>query len=188
MRFDTLGEHKVKIVFDYENLTDMSNMFANVKMSTIDLSDLNTVNVTNMNSMFINCDYVKDIRINLLDTTNVTDMSYMFANCDNLTNIAINGLNTNKVTMMKGMFSGLPKISKFDLSSFNLLNVVNMENMFANSTALTEVKMMSNLSTELSALDMFKGVETDGLFYYNINYNYARIITVMPKTWTAIES
>lgn len=165
----------------------MSNMFANVKMSTIDLSDLITVNVTTMNSMFTNCDYVKDIRINLLDTTNVTDMSYMFANCDSLQNIALNGLNTSKVTMMKGMLSGLPLIEKFDLSSFNLLNVVNMENMFANSTKLNEVKFMSDLNPELSVLDMFKGITTDGLLYYNINYNYSRIISVKPTTWNAVE-
>ena len=187
IKFDTLGEHKVKIVFN-DTLTDMSNMFANVKMSTIDLSDLITVNVTTMNSMFTNCDYVKDIRINLLDTTNVTDMSYMFANCDSLQNIALNGLNTSKVTMMKGMLSGLPLIEKFDLSSFNLLNVVNMENMFANSTKLNEVKFMSDLNPELSVLDMFKGITTDGLLYYNINYNYSRIISVKPTTWNAVEA
>ncbi len=187
IQFDTLGEHKVKIVFN-NTLTDMSNMFYNVKMSTIDLSDLDTANVTNMNSMFNNCDNIKDIRINLLDTTNVTDMSYMFANCDNLTNIALNGLNTSKVTMMKGMLSSLPLIEKFDLSSFNLLNVVNMDNMFSYCTALKEVKMMSDLNSSLSVINMFNGITTDGIFNYNINYNYSRIINVLPDTWNAIEA
>ena len=183
--FDTLGEHKVKIVFDDE-LTDMTNMFAHVEMSTISLQDLITKNVTSMNSMFKNCDKLTTINVGIMDTTNVTDMSYMLADCDNLEIINLNGLNTDNVTTMKAMLSGLPKITNFDLSSFNLLNVTNFDNMFDGSTALTEVKMMSDINTELSTVNMFININTTGVFYYNINYNYSRIIASLPSTWTAI--
>ena len=183
--FDTLGEHKVKIVFDDE-LTDMTNMFAHVEMSTISLQDLITKNVTSMNSMFKNCDKLTTINVGIMDTTNVTDMSYMLAECDNLEIINLNGLNTDNVTTMKAMLSGLPKITKFDLSSFNLLKVTNFDNMFDGSTALTEVKMMSDINTTLSTVNMFININTTGVFYYNINYNYSRIIASLPSTWTAI--
>lgn len=183
--FDTLGEHKVKIVFN-EKLSDMSNMFSNVKMSTISLQDLITKNATTMNSMFRNCDKLKTINVGIMDTTNVTDMSYMLADCDNLEIININGLNTKNVTSMKGMLSGLPLITKFDLSAFNLLNVTNFDDMFNGDIALVEVKMMTDINTELSTVNMFANINTNGTFFYNINYNYSRVISSLPRTWTAI--
>jgi hypothetical protein len=58
--------------------------------------------------------------------------------------------------------------------------------MFDGSTALTEVKMMSDINTALSTVNMFININTTGVFYYNINYNYSRIIASLPSTWTAI--
>ena len=185
--FETVGEHKVKIVFNQE-LTDMSSMFASVKMSTISLSDLITKNVTNMNSMFKNCTELKTINLGVMDTTNVTNMDYMISGCEKLQILNINGMNTNNVVSMKAMFSRLPLITSLDISSFNLLNVTNMDNMFDGSSALVSVKMMSDIYSLVSVVDMFNDISTNGEFKYNINYNYARIIAVLPKSWNAIEA
>ena len=117
----------------------MSNMFANVEMSTISLQDLITKNVTSMNSMF-NCDKLTTINVGIMDTTNVTDMSYMLAECDNLEIINLNGLKTNNVTTMESNVKWFTK-KLLNLISFQFIEY-NFDNMFDGSTALTEVKMM----------------------------------------------
>ena len=187
IKFDTVGEHKVKIVFS-QDLTNMASMFNGVKMSTITLTDLITKNVTDMNHMFANCSELKTINIGVMDTTNVIDMDYMVSNCEKLQILNINGLNTQSVVGMEGMFSGLPLIESIDISSFNLLKVANMSNMFENSVKLTFVKIMTEIDPLVKTTDMFNGITTNGELHYNINYNYARIITALPKTWNAIEA
>ena len=188
--FDSVKQHKVKIVFD-DSLTDMSNMFANVKMSTISLSDLNASNVTNMNSMFRGCTNLKTINVGLLDTTNVIDMGYMLADSSNLEIVSLAGLNTSNVTTMEGMLSGLPKIKSFDLSTFDFKQVTNLSKLFMNDTELNEVIMMTDVSSVESLNDMFTNVKNDntdaGTFYYNLNYNYSRIINKLPSEWNAVE-
>jgi surface protein len=123
-----------------------------------------------------------------MDTTNVTNMDYMISGCEKLQILNINGMNTNNVVSMKAMFSRLPLMTSLDISSFNLLNVTNMDNMFDGSSALVSVKMMSDIYSLVSVVDMFNGISTSGEFKYNINYNYARIIAVLPKSWNAIEA
>ena len=188
--FDSVKQHKVKIVFD-DSLTDMSNMFANVKMSTISLSDLNASNVTNMNSMFRGCTNLKTINVGLLDTTNVIDMGYMLADSSNLEIVSLAGLNTSNVTTMEGMLSGLPKIKAFDLSTFDFKQVANLSKLFMGDSLLNEVTMMTDVSSVVSLNDMFKDVKNDntdaGTFYYNLQYNYSRIINQLPSEWNAIE-
>lgn len=169
----------------------MSNMFANVKMSTISLSDLNASNVTNMNSMFRGCTNLKTINVGLLDTTNVIDMGYMLADSSNLEIVSLAGLNTSNVTTMEGMLSGLPKIKAFDLSTFDFKQVANLSKLFMGDSLLNEVTMMTDVSSVVSLNDMFKDVKNDntdaGTFYYNLQYNYSRIINQLPSEWNAIE-
>ena len=187
IKFDTVGEHKVKIVFN-QDFTDMSSMFLGVKMSTITLTDLITKNVTDMNHMFANCSELKTLNIGVMDTTNVIDMDYMVANCEKLQILNINGLNTKNVVGMEGMFKGLPLIESIDISSFYLLNVANMSNMFEDSVNLKFVKIMSEIDPLVKTTDMFNNITTNGELHYNINYNYARILTALPRTWNAVEA
>ena len=68
--------------------------------SLVSIPQLDTSNVTSMNSMFNNCYSL--VSIPQLDTSNVTDMSYMFGNCYAL--VSIPQLDTQKVTDMSNMF------------------------------------------------------------------------------------
>ena len=47
----------------------------------INLSNFNTNNVTNMNSMFYECSSLKELNLNNFNTNNVTNMSGMFGGC-----------------------------------------------------------------------------------------------------------
>ena len=89
------------------NIKDCSYMFYECdKIIDIDLSSLNTTNVTNMVHMFGNCNSLKSLPdISNWDKTNVTDMSCMFCDCSSLKSLPdISNWDTTNVTDMKEMF------------------------------------------------------------------------------------
>ena len=76
------------------------------KLTSINVSNFNTSNVTDMNGMFAYCQKLTSLNVNNFNTSNVTNMSAMFFGCSNLTKIIVgskwiinSGTNTN------GMFS-----------------------------------------------------------------------------------
>ena len=136
-------------------VVSMSRMFRNSKITSIDVSNFNTSNVINMQSMF-NTQYITSIvGLNALDTSNVINMHNMFSNCrvngldlssfdtsnvidmssmfydSSVDYLDMTSLNTSRVTDMSLMFTGL-KVNAVDVSSFDTSNVTNMSQMFQN--------------------------------------------------------
>ena len=110
-----------KIVIDPGVLVpkDSSNLFcsfSNVK-EFVGLSNLDTSQVTNMDSMFDACG-VKELDLSNWDTSKVTSMHTMFMGCRNLEKINLKSFNTKNVTDMIAMFFQCDKLLKLDLSSF----------------------------------------------------------------------
>ena len=69
----------------------MSSMFDYcIRLTSLDLRNFNTSNVTNMNSMFNVSKRLKIIDVRSFNTSKVTDMGLMFAQCDSLTTIYCN--------------------------------------------------------------------------------------------------
>lgn len=60
-----------------------------------------------------------------------------------------------------------------------------MGQMFYGCTNLTEVRMGGNPSSLTNVNNMFNNTTT-GNFYYNSTYDYSKIITVLPSTWTSV--
>ena len=77
----------------------------------MDLTGLDTGNVTNMYQMFSYCNSLTSLDLSRFNTGNVTDMSYMFSGCSGLTNLDLSSFNTAKVTSMGDMFYNCNKIS-----------------------------------------------------------------------------
>ena len=93
--------------------------------------NLDTSNVTTMNSMFSNCRNVTSLPIaEHLDTSSVTDMSNMFSYCDKLTSLNLTNFNTSNVTNTANMFNYCQKLTSLDISSFDFTNVTTYTNMF----------------------------------------------------------
>ena len=78
VQFDTLGEHTVKCTFEKGALVDCNSMFWSMNAKTLDISHLDTSEVTYMSYMFYDGTYDNIIGIEELDTSNVTTMLYMF--------------------------------------------------------------------------------------------------------------
>ena len=140
-------------------VTNMSDMFGGCSgLTSIDLSGMNTSQVTNMSGMFINCRSLTNIDLSKLDTSNVTNMSSMFRLCSSLTNIELSGLNTSQVKDMSLMFGECSSLTNIDLSGLNTSKVTNMYYMFSSCSSLTNI--------DLSKLDTSNVTNMSKMFRY----------------------
>ena len=140
------------------NVTNMSYMFSDCKGLTsttqiIGFTNLNTSNVTNMERMFQNCYNLTSIDVSNFDTSNVTNMHCMFYDCSGLTSLDLSNFDTSKVIYMNYMFYGCSKLTSLDLSNFNTSKVVWMSHMFGNCTRLASIKF--GAQANISKLDAF---------------------------------
>ena len=135
----------------------MGGMFALSQASNIDLSRLNTSNVTSMSGMF-GYSQASTLDLSGFDTSNVTDMSGLFYH-SNATSINLEGLDTSKVIQMWSMFMN-SKVTNIDLSRFNTSKVISMENMFRDTLFTT---------LNLSSFDTSNVTNMEGMFYNNKN-------------------
>lgn len=88
-----------------DSVNDMSYMFAfSSSLKAIDLSHFNTENVTTMTNMFADCT-LTSLDVSSFNTEKVDDMSYMFYNCNRLITLDLSNFNTAKVTNMDDMFA-----------------------------------------------------------------------------------
>ena len=113
------------------------------------LSYSDTSKVTNMKSMFRNCNNLTSVPE--LDTSKVTDMSSMFYSCYKLTSIP--ELDTQNVTNMSSMFDSCYKLTS--IPKLDTQNVTDMSYMFYDCTKLTEINMINigcNLDVSPTAL------------------------------------
>ena len=75
-------------------------------LRTIDVTNLDTSQVTNMSNMFNYCTGLASLNVSNFDTSKVTNMSEMFGGCSGLTSLDVSHFNTSKVTDMSRMFKG----------------------------------------------------------------------------------
>ena len=137
--------------------TNSSELFKNYKATSIDLSNVDTRNVTDMSSMFSSCYNLTSLDLSGFDTGNVTNMSYMFYNCYNLTSLDLSGFDTGNVTNMSYMFGYCSKLTNLDLSGFNTSNVTNMNSMFYCCYSLTNIDLSSFNTGDVTSMNsMFR--------------------------------
>ena len=135
-----------------------SYMFSNLtRVTSIDISDVNTSNTTNMGYMFNNCAYLETIDLSNFDTSNVTKMSYMFYYNTKLTSLNLENFNTQKVQYMDYMFYHCTGLTNLGVEDFDTSNVTTMSYMFAESSNITTL--------DLSKWNTSKLTNTSYMFY-----------------------
>lgn len=137
-----------RVLTDDDKTIDKNIYFIPTKNDGTPLLDISRI--TNMMSMFYNCDNL--INIPQLNTDNVTNMFSAFENCNNLKEIA--QLNTNKVTNMQYMFRFC--VNLVIAPQINTGNVTDIDFMFGNCTNLVTVPL----------LDISKVTSIENMFYY----------------------
>ena len=86
-RLDYCNKFENLNLLDTSNVTNMSYLFTNCKMTELDLSSFDTTNVTNMREMFSYCSSLKNIYVSeSWNVDNITNDYRMFYNCTKLPN------------------------------------------------------------------------------------------------------
>ena len=129
---------------DTSNMTSMSRMFYNsTNLKNIDLTGFDTSKATTMYGMFWECNNLEKINLSNFDTSNVTNLSQMFQNCTSLTSLDLSNFYTPKLKYANGLFNNCSSLNELKLDNFDTSNVTNMLSMFSNCTNLTELDLSS---------------------------------------------
>ena len=148
-----------------ENVTTMRSMFWGCKSLTgLDLSSFDTRNVTNMYNMFGVSESLTNLDLSSFDTKSVTDMAFMFQYCKSLTSLDLSSFDTRNLTIMYGMFGGCESLTSLDLSSFdtrNVTDIVGMNGLFEGCKSLTSLDLSSFDTRNVTTMrSMFSGCES----------------------------
>ena len=143
---------------DTSKVSNMEEMFRQCNsVITLDLSSYNTSNTKYMNNMFDGCNSLSTLDISNFDTSSVQLMIAMFQGCFRLTSLDLSHFNTSRVTRMDNMFNGCEKLVNLDVSSFDTSNVTRMQYMFNNCNEL--------LYLDLSHFDTSNVTDMRYMFY-----------------------
>ncbi|WP_260449728.1 BspA family leucine-rich repeat surface protein [Listeria innocua] len=153
---------------DTSNVTDMSYMFDKSDSTSLDLSSFDTSSVTNMAFMFYSS-AAASIDVSNFDTSSVTNMYCMFRYCDVATSIDVSNFNTSNVTNMGSMFSYTSAVTGLDVSEFDTSKVTNMNGMFQSSAATSIDVSGFNTSNVTDMNAMFRDSTVTSIDVSNFN-------------------
>ena len=142
-------------------VTNMSFMFAGCsKLASLDLSNFNTANTSQVESMFQDCENLQSIKFSPNFTiVKVNNINRMFSGCSSLTALDLSKFNTRQVKWMIGTFMDCSSLTKLDLSSFDTANVIDMNGLFNDCSNLKELDLRNFVIDP----NIDKGYMLDGL-------------------------
>lgn len=170
------GMKKLTSITGLENLniskvTSMKDMFCNcTSLTSVDLSGLNTSNVTDMSCMFMCIKVYDDDQPSSLKsikfggkftTANVENLMMMFYGCESLTSLDVSSFNTAKCKNFVNMFFKCKSLTSLNISNFKTTGIQDGDGsalmaMFENCESLKTIKVGN--------LDMSKVTSTSYMF------------------------
>lgn len=99
-------------------------------LESLDLTEFDTSNITDMSQMFFDCNNLKELKLPLWDVSNVVDMSYMFAYCNHLKEAKFQGWDVRNVKDMSFMFGDCNDLQTVEVASWDTSSVKDMRGMF----------------------------------------------------------
>ena len=121
-------------VEDYEKYK--GTFYANENLAEVKIVD--KISPISTSGWFCLCTALTNLDLTNLDTSNVTNMSSMFCG-SNLTILDLSNLDTSNVTNMSSMFYG-SNLTTLDLSNLDTSNVINMNRMFARMYGTNDIR------------------------------------------------
>ena len=132
---------------DTSNMTSMSYMFYNSNsLKSVNLSNFNTSKLLYANNMFNGCTSLESLDLSSFNTSKVTNFSNMFRDCQKMKEINLSNFDTSSATTFANLFYNCSSLTTLDLSSFNTNKVTYMGSMFYNCSSLTSLDL-SNFNT-----------------------------------------
>ena len=121
------------------NITDMQYCFIECfrLTGTLDLRHWNVSNVTILTYCFSNCVGLEYIDIRGWDTSKVTTITYCFNECNSLKEIkGINNIVVTSCTSLAALFANCFSLEELDLSNWNISNKTSLASTFAGCASL----------------------------------------------------
>ena len=122
------------------------------KIISIDLSNFDLTQVTDMSAMFADCAELESIKFPIVNTSEVTDFSSIFQNCYSLGSIDLSNFKTPKLENMNSAFIDCNKLKYINLSSFDASNVEDMNQLFYNCSSLESIDLSSFQTGKVSRM------------------------------------
>lgn len=175
----TVSDHTLKYLFggldglkkitglehiDMTDVTDISELFSgDTGLETLDVSGLNTSDVTTADKIFWGCTSLTSITgLGTWNVHNVTTMSRPFYNDEKLAHIdGIGSWHPDALTSAAEMFYGLDSLTSLDLSGWkgHVSSLTSMREMFRGSYKITSL-------TGLAGWDVHKVKDLSNAFYH----------------------
>ena len=118
---------------------NMKNMFASTKIKSIKIDSDMYGAITNLESTFENCTFLKKFEFSGYETYEVEKMTKLFYNCTNLEDVNIEKMDTDDLENMDYMFANT-NISKIKLTNFEIDQLLNSEGVFQNCNVTIIIK------------------------------------------------
>ena len=113
----------------------MLNMLSN--LVSVDLSGLDTTNLTEMTSMFYKCSSLKSVNLTGLNTSNVFSTANMFEDCTSLETVDLSGFDTSALLYTNAMFYNCGSLTTIIADdAWSMDNVAQSQNMFYGCASL----------------------------------------------------
>ena len=187
------GDEVTSARIQIKNITSCEEMFSGLtELKTIDLSELDTSEVLDMNSMFSECESLTSINLKYFSTQKVENMSNMFNGCSSLKTLDLSSFDVKKVISMTDMFAGCSSIEYLNLSSFDLCNfeeywLINddgtrgngfHENLLLDMKKLKQIKTPKNLSFSIKLPGTATWLDDNSNSYKELPQNKAQSCTL----------
>jgi surface protein len=168
------------------NLINAASMFANATNYNNEGNNISFVvnNVTNMNSMFMNCKSLSVDSFKEWNTNKVENMDNMFYNCENfngeLNTIIENDSNNNvithwsvaNVTSMKSMFYNAKTFNQ-SINNWDTSKIVNMEYMFSGAELFNQSINTHTNASNKTYWNVANVTNMHGMFSNALSFNHS---------------
>ena len=176
--FNESGTKTIIIKFK-EKIKDMTRFFCESYLISVDFSNFDTSEMTNMKGLFFHCVNLESIVWGSnFSTSKVTDMSNLFEGCISLKTVDLSKFNTLKVTNFNNMFYKCISMTEINVSSFDTSNAISFSGMFTACHSLTSINLSHFKTRKVKYMD-------DMFFYcYDLktinldNFDTSNVITM----------
>ena len=140
----------------WQNLSGTSEK-TTVQTITVDATTCKDFQGTSFRSLFEGFTALTSVDLSGLYALYVSNMSSMFAGCSSLRTLDLSGLETYNVLLMSQMFDGCSSLVSVDLSSINMSTTTTVSLMFRNCSSLTAIFVGDGWKDGSNTPNMFKG-------------------------------
>ena len=151
-KFNTIGEHNVKIYVNKNVETFDSFFSANKNIKSVDFTNFNGEKIKSFNGAFFSSTIEKVNFGNDNNFPNVVSLLSTFASCQNLKNISFKGVGCDNITAITAIFNGCLNLEEVDLNGFENTKIKSLDAVFSNCQKLKKIDIEKINTSEVTSM------------------------------------